>query len=219
MVKPRVIETDEGIQGEFTVEVYDKMMRHLRNKGWIETESVLKTGINRGRCLEIGPGPGYLGLEWLSKTEGTNLRALEISPDMIKMAEKNAAEYGLLDRVKYVKGDAQEMPFDDETFDGAFTNGSLHEWSQPAKIFDEIYRCLKHGGKYMISDMRRDMNPVFKWLLKLMTKPKEIKPGLVSSINASYTVQEIESILSKTNLKSATVKKTMMGFEITGEKL
>jgi ubiquinone/menaquinone biosynthesis C-methylase UbiE len=109
LVKPRVIETDEGIQGEFTVEVYDKMMRNLRDKGWIETKLILKTGINHGLCLEVGPGPGYLGLEWLSKTEETTLKALEISPDMIKMAEKNAGEYGLLDlldRVKYVKGDA-----------------------------------------------------------------------------------------------------------------
>ena len=218
MVKPRVIETNEGIQGEFTVEAYDKMMRHLRDKGWIETQIVLKTGINHGLCLEIGPGPGYLGLDWLSKTDGTTLKALEISPDMIKIAEKNAAQYGLLERVKYVKGDAQKMPFDNETFDGSFTNGSLHEWSQPAKIFDEIYRCLKQGGRYMISDMRRDMNPLFKWFLKLMSKPKEIRAGLVSSINASYTVQEIESILSKTNLKEATVKKTRMGFEITGRK-
>ena len=218
MVKPRVIETDEGIQGEFTVEVYDRMMRNLRDKGWIETELILKTGINHGLCLEVGPGPGYLGLECLSKTEGTALRALEISADMIKMAEKNAGEYGLLDRVKYVKGDAQKMPFEDETFDGVFTNGSLHEWSRPDRIFDEINRCLKRGGKYMISDMRRDMNPFFKWFLKLMTKPKEIKPGLVSSINASYTIQEITAILSKTNLKSATVKKTMMGFIIIGEK-
>jgi ubiquinone/menaquinone biosynthesis C-methylase UbiE len=218
LVKPRIIETDEGIQGEFTVEVYDRMMRNLRDKGWIETELVLKTGINHGLCLEVGPGPGYLGLEWLNKTEGTTLRALEISADMIEMAEKNAGEYGLLDRVKYVEGDAQRMPFDDETFDGVFTNGSLHEWSRPGKIFDEINRCLKPSGKYLISDMRRDMSPLVRWFLKLMTKPREIRPGLVSSINASYTVQEIKSILSKTNLKSATVKQTTMGFIITGEK-
>jgi ubiquinone/menaquinone biosynthesis C-methylase UbiE len=137
---------------------------------------------------------------------------------MIEMAEKNAGEYGLLDRVKYVEGDAQRMPFDDETFDGVFTNGSLHEWSRPGKIFDEINRCLKPSGKYLISDMRRDMSPLVRWFLKLMTKPREIRPGLVSSINASYTVQEIKSILSKTNLKSATVKQTTMGFIITGEK-
>lgn len=219
MVKPRIVETDEGIQGEFTVEVYDKMMRNLRDRGWIETELVLKTGITEGLCLEVGPGPGYLGLEWLSKTEGTNLRVLEISPDMIKIAEKNAVEYALLDRVKYIEGDAQKMPFDDETFNGVFTNGSLHEWSHPDRIFDEINRCLKPGGKYLISDMRHDMNPFVKRFLKLMTKPKEIRSGLVSSINASYTVQEIKAILSKTNLKPATVKKTTMGFIITGKRI
>jgi hypothetical protein len=95
LAKPRVVETNEGIQGEFTVEVYDKMMRNLRDKGWIETDLILKTGINHGLSLEIGPGPGYLGLERLKKTEGTTLRALEISADMIEMAEKNAGEYGL----------------------------------------------------------------------------------------------------------------------------
>jgi ubiquinone/menaquinone biosynthesis C-methylase UbiE len=217
LVKPRVVEMNEGIQGEFTVEVYDKMMRNLRDRGWIETDLVLKTGINHGLSLEIGSGPGYLGLEWLKKTEGTTLRALEISAEMIKMAEKNAWEYGLQNRVKYVEGDAQKMPFEDNTFDGVFTNGSLHEWSQPSRIFNEVYRCLKPGGKYLISDMRRDMNPFVKWFLKLMTKPKEIRPGLISSINASYTVQEIQSILSKTDLKSSKVKKTTMGFIITGE--
>jgi ubiquinone/menaquinone biosynthesis C-methylase UbiE len=218
LVRSRVVETDEGIQDEFTVEVYDEMMRNLRDRGWIETDLILKTGINHGLSLEIGPSPGYLGLEWLKKTEETTIRALEISADMIKMAEKNAREYGLQNRVKYVEGDAQQMPFEDNTFDGVFTNGSLHEWSQPSRIFNEVYRCLKPGGKYLISDMRRDMNPLVKWFLKLMTKPKEIRPGLTSSINASYTVQEIQSILSKTDLKSSNVKKTTMGFIIIGEK-
>ena len=218
MVRPRVVETGEGIQEEFTVEVYDKMQRNLRDRGWIETDLILRSGVAQGISLEVGPGPGYLGLEWLKKTEGTSLRALEISPNMIRVAENNAEEYGLQNRVKYVEGDAQEMPFEDGMFDGVFTNGSLHEWSQPSSVFNEVYRCLKPGGRYFISDMRRDMNPLMKWFLKLMTKPKEIRPGLKSSINASYTVQEIQSILSNTDLKSSNVKKTMMGFLITGEK-
>jgi ubiquinone/menaquinone biosynthesis C-methylase UbiE len=218
LVKPRVIETSEGIQEELSVEIYDKMMRNLRNHGWIETNLILKSGITRGMSLEIGPGPGYLGLEWLKKTSGTSLQALEISPNMISMAEKNAEEYGLQNRVKYIEGNAQEMPFEDCIFDGAFTNGSLHEWAEPTKIFNEVHRCLKPGGKYLISDMRRDMNPLMKWFLKRITKPKEILPGLTSSINASYTVQEIKSILSNTNMKSATVKQTTMGFIMIGQK-
>jgi ubiquinone/menaquinone biosynthesis C-methylase UbiE len=218
MVKPRIIETDQGIQGEFNVRMYDSMMRRMRNKGWIETDLILKTGIRQGLALEVGPGPGYLGLEWLKKTEGTNLKALEISPDMIEIAERNAKEYSLESRVEYVKGDAQEMPFDDNMFDGVFTNGSLHEWAQPTKIFDEVHRVLKPGGIYCISDLRRDMNQLVKWLMKLVTKPKEIRPGLISSVNASYTSQEIESILGESNLKGYKVSKVIMGFVITGQK-
>jgi hypothetical protein len=77
---------------------------------------------------------------------------------------------------------------------------------------------LKPAGKYLISDMRRDMNPLVKSFLKLMTKPKEIRHGLIPSISASYTVQEVQSILSKTDLKPSKVEKTTMGFIITGEK-
>jgi len=86
------------------------------------------------------------------------------------------------------------------------------------KIFNEIYRVLKSDGKYFISDMRRDMNPFGKWFLKLNTKPKEIRPGLVSSINASYTIDEIQNILNQSKLEEATVKKTFVGFEITVKK-
>jgi len=59
--------------------------------------------------------------------------AIEISPDMIKMAERNSKEYRLDDRIKYVHSDAQKMLFADNMFDGVFTNGSRHEWSQPLK--------------------------------------------------------------------------------------
>jgi len=62
VVKQRVIETGEGIQGEFDVEIYNRMMRRMRDKGWLETDLILKAGITQGLTLEVGPGPGYLGL-------------------------------------------------------------------------------------------------------------------------------------------------------------
>ena len=43
--------------------LYDQMQKTLRDKGWIETEKLLDQGIAQGCALEIGPGPGYLGLE------------------------------------------------------------------------------------------------------------------------------------------------------------
>jgi len=218
MAKLRISETDSGITGELETQAYNKMMRRMRDKGWLETKSIFQSGISSGIVLEVGPGPGYLGLEWLKKTNDTSLKGLDISIDMIAIAERNAAEYGLEDRVTYVQGDACVMPFEDDYFDGVFTNGSLHEWAHPEMIINEIARVLKPGGNYCISDLRRDMNPLIKWFMWFVTRPKEIRPGLLSSIKASYIVPEIESMLSKTQLKGWSVKGNIMGLVISGQK-
>jgi ubiquinone/menaquinone biosynthesis C-methylase UbiE len=218
MAKLRVPETGSGITGEFTVQSYDLMQRNFKDKGWIETKLLIQEGISSGIALEIGPGPGYLGLEWLKKTEETRLQGLEISEDMIAIAKKNAAEYNLLDRVEYSKGDAQRMPFEDEYFDAVFTNGSLHEWAHPENILNEIARVLKPGGRYFISDMRRDMNILAKWFLLLICQPKNMRSGLISSINASYMFSEIKNMVQKTKLQGWHARKNLLGIVITGQK-
>ncbi len=218
MVKPRVTETDEGITGEFEVRMYDQMQRSLRDKGYMETEDVIEAGVNSGLALEIGPGPGYLGLEWLKSTEGTTLKGLEISDEMIAVAEKNAKEYGLQNRVQYVKGDARKLPFEDAYFDGVFTNGSMHEWAEPEEVMNEAFRVLKPGGTFFISDLRRDMNPLVKWYLWFMAKPKESRPGLISSINAAYTPGELRVLVDRTALKGSRVGSNWIGVMVSGWK-
>jgi len=218
MTRPRVPETDEGIQGEFTVQIYDRMQRKLRDKGWIETKDVINSGITNGLALELGPGPGYLGLEWLKNTTGTTLIGLDISEDMISVAERNADEYGLSDRADYVQSSGERMPFKEETFDAVFTNGSLHEWSEPEKTFDEIWRVLKKSGRVFISDLRRDMLFLIKWFLWVSSKPKEMRQGLVTSINAAYTPGELVKLSKQTRLENCTVSGNPIGVMLAGEK-
>ena len=142
MVRSRTPETDYGIVGEFACEAYNIMQRRLRDKGWIETRDVIESGINSGLSLEIGPGPGYLGLEWLKNTKNTILKGLDISDDMIAIANRNAIEYGLTERVEYRKGDSRNLPFEDEFFYAVFTNGSscsimkgkVYNWIAAQKI-------------------------------------------------------------------------------------
>jgi ubiquinone/menaquinone biosynthesis C-methylase UbiE len=218
MVKPRVVETNQGIQGNFTVAIYDQMQRAFRDRGWIETGELLKHGITQGYALEVGPGPGYLGLEWLKHTQGTRLQGLDISPDMIALAEKNARAYGLADRVKYTCSNAVTAPFDDAAFDAVFTNGSLHEWADPRRILDEIGRVLKPSGRVFISDLRRDVILPVRWFLWLGTTPKEIRPGLVTSLNASYTPDELRELIKGTRVAFCAVSGNLLGLTLSGVK-
>ena len=202
MVKPRIVETSPGIQDEWIAGEYDKMMRIDRDKGILYTKDIIKYGINKGNALEIGQGPGYLGLEWLLKTQNTSLTGIDISECMVRIAVKNAEEYGFSDkRVKYIHGDAHELPFDNENFDNVFSNATLHELADPVKALNEVYRVLKPGGRYYMSDLRRDMNPVIKYFMKKSTKSTELVSGLISSINASYTKRETKDLLVNTDLK------------------
>jgi ubiquinone/menaquinone biosynthesis C-methylase UbiE len=218
MTKAHISETDHGIQGEITVAQYDQMQRSLRDKGWIETPALLKHGITRGQALEIGPGPGYLGLEWLKQTTDTRLVGLDISPEMQALAGRNAREYGLTDRTDYRLGSCDRLPFDDNTFDSVFTNGSLHEWADPCGAFDEIWRVLKAGGRYFISDLRRDMNGLMRSFLWLTVRPTEMRPGLGTSIGAAYVPTEISRMLAKSCLKEGKVAGNIIGLEVAGTK-
>ena len=218
MTKPRIIETNDGIQDKLTVDIFDSFARGMRDKGWNNVDSIIKAGITGGHALEIGPGPGYVGLEWLKKTSGSRLTCCEISQEMIRLAEKNAAAYGLENRVNYVNGNCMRLPFEDASFDAVFSNGSLHEWEEPVTVFKEISRVLKPGGLFCITDMRRDVNPLIKWMIYFSTKPKDIKPGFLTSYNASYTSDEIEAILSISALTGFHVQNEFFGLCISGKK-
>ena len=218
MVKQRIIETNEGIQGELDVEAFNEFAKVMRDKGWNNVDEFIAAGIKKGAVLEIGPGPGLIGLEWLKKTQNEGLTALDISDTMIKIANKNAEEYGFSDKVQYVKGNALEMPFEDETFDAVFSNGSMHEWEKPVKVLNEIHRVLKPGGIFCVSDMRRDVSPLIVKMIYASTKQKEIRPGFLTSLHAAYTVNEMTELLRNTEFQDFKVEREFFGLKITGRK-
>lgn len=218
MFEQREPETDDGIQDETTVAFYEQMQKNLRDAGHLPVEALLESGIRSGAALEIGPGPGYFGLEWLKATEGTRLVGLEISPAMIASAEKNADGYGLTERVRYQEGTALAMPFEDGIFDAVFSNGSLHEWESAGAVFDEIARVLKPGGRFCITDLRRDLSPEIYRFMYESCDPPEIRSGFETSVRAAYTREEIMDLLGRSRLTGWQVIAHPYGLMIHGKK-
>jgi len=158
MIKQRVPETKHTISGCAYAEAYDRMQADLREKGWLETDDLLLHGSVRGCALEVGSGPGYLGLDWLLRTNDTRLVGLDISLDMVAIARNHMQELGLADRAEYLLGSADAIPCEDNAFDAVFTSRSLHEWLNPCMIFAKLWRVLKPGGRLYVSDLRRDLS-------------------------------------------------------------
>lgn len=220
MVKPRAVEVSPRIVGEEAVKAYDASMRSLRDKGLLHIESILGARLDLGCALEIGSGPGYVGLEWLKKTEDTSLKGLDISKEMTALAMKNSRNYGLEDRAEYLTGDGSRLPFKSSYFDAVFSTNSLHEWAHPQETFNEIYRVLRPGGKYFISDLRRDMSSMVKWFIRLSqsVRSEEMSAGFISSVNASYTLPEIQELLEETSLQGWRTEQNLLYIVVSGRK-
>jgi len=215
MIKERVIETNDGILDESVVEMYNSYAKFMRDQGWYEIDVMIETGISSGDILEIGPGPGLVGLEIAKKLPSSNLTGYEISPAMITVAEKNAMDYGI--NAKYILGNAMEMSFQDSSFDTVITSSSMHEWKYPIRILNEINRVLRPGGHYCITDLYRDVD-TRKWNFVYHYTPGDLRPNLLESLNASYTKEEILNILQKSDLKNAIVKNNYFTLCIYGTK-
>lgn len=216
-VRERVPETDNGLQGEFIAQKYDVMQRHIRDRGWLQekVDILIEHQLDRGSALEIGTGPGYLGLEWLKATQGTSLAGLDISPEMLACAERNRDEYDLTDRATFHLGDAHRLPFMAGTFDCLFSYGSLHEWSAPTRVLDEIHRVLRSGGRYCVIDLRRDLDRRAMTFMRINID-SELRAGFMRSVRASYLRQELQSMVLTTALRGATITEIDLGIYLTG---
>ncbi|WP_217907243.1 methyltransferase domain-containing protein [Massilia sp. BJB1822] len=221
MLSERVPETDNGLQGAYIATEYDEMQRHIRDSGWLgeKIDLLLECEVRAGSALEIGPGPGYFGLEWLKTVDDPEARltALDISDGMLDVARRNAAAYGLTARSEYVLGDCQRMPFPDNHFDVLFTHSSLHEWVDPVAVLREVHRVLKPGGRYCVIDLRRDLS---KEAIAFMRGNINIamRKGFANSVKAAYTSAELRRLLESTPLSGATVQDIELGLFITGVK-
>ena len=96
--------------------------------------------------LDIGCGTGNLSLE-LAKL-GARVTGIDISEAMLVKAREKAARENLC--INFCCADANELPFEDETFDAAVSLSALEFASDLKKTLLEIYRVLKPGGRMVI---------------------------------------------------------------------
>jgi arsenite methyltransferase len=111
-------------------------------------------GIKPGdSVLDLGSGAGNDCFVARSLTGETGkVTGLDFSEEMLQKARKNLEKTGFRN-IDFIQGDIEEMPLPDSAFDVVISNCVLNLVPDKQKAFAEIYRVLRHGGHFCISDV------------------------------------------------------------------
>jgi ubiquinone/menaquinone biosynthesis C-methylase UbiE len=96
--------------------------------------------------LEVAVGTGLIALEVAGKAG--EVKAVDITPEMVRFAEKKAKERNI-ENIHFSVGDAYALPFNDGSFNAAVCSNALHNMVEPKRALLEMGRVLKKGGKLM----------------------------------------------------------------------
>jgi sarcosine/dimethylglycine N-methyltransferase len=106
------------------------------------------------RVLDSGCGIGGTA-RYLASEIGCHVRALDISPEYCEVARWLNEVTRLDSFIDVVQGDAQALPFDDESFDIVISQHVLMNVADTARVFREVRRVLRPGGRFVFWEIAR----------------------------------------------------------------
>jgi SAM-dependent methyltransferase len=118
--------------------------------GAIKRDASVKLALQPGQSvLEVGCGMGH-DTQYLATLVGPGGRAVgvDFSAELIAKAQARTASLGL--PLTYQQGDAQALPFADNSFDAARMERTLQHLPDPGRAVAELARVVRPGGRIVV---------------------------------------------------------------------
>jgi SAM-dependent methyltransferase len=134
------------------VHFFAPIFEHLYRRVAEDTERELaaRGRIHRPLIIDLGCGPGDLAVAMSRRLRDARIVGIDLSPSMLLWAGRHATTDG---RLRFIVGDAADLPFDNASIDLVVSTLSLHHWTEPAEAFAEIARVLRPDGVALIYDL------------------------------------------------------------------
>ncbi|MCF7806926.1 MAG: bifunctional demethylmenaquinone methyltransferase/2-methoxy-6-polyprenyl-1,4-benzoquinol methylase UbiE [Candidatus Marinimicrobia bacterium] len=180
-------------------------------------QSVKALNLEKGdHLLDVACGTGDQGFSALKRTD-IQVTGLDFSANMLSIADKKIKARNLTDKFRVVQGDAEALPFDDDTFEALSISYGIRNVGTIATALDEFFRVLKPGGRLSILEFAEPPGWFFGRLYRFyFDHVLPLMAGLFSSKSAyTYLPESVRHFPDREDFK-ALLKST--GFRRIGHK-
>ncbi len=149
--KIQVLSSEVGYN--LAAQIYDENENYLNS--FEQGELIPLLGALAGKkVLDVGAGTGRLSLPLANR--GASVTALDVSPKMLELVKRKNA------KIITVVGDAESLPFESGSFDIVTAAFLIVHLKDPTRFFDEVYRVLKDGGMFVVTNINQKDPPQVK---------------------------------------------------------
>ena len=104
-------------------------------------------------CVDLGSGRGTDVLRMAESVGKIGfVYGIDISDGMLEKARRNVEKFGV-SNVSFVRSELEKLDLPDKVADLVISNCTLNHASDKQAVWNEIYRILKKGGRFVISDI------------------------------------------------------------------
>ena len=171
-------------------------------------DRVIALGASTGHFLDVGTGPAQIPILLAKACPNIQITAIDLSEEMLKIAEQHVIDAGLRDRITLKLVDAKDLPFPDKSFDGLISNSIVHHIHDALKALIDMGRVVKPNGLVLIRDLIRTetIADAQGFVDKYAADDTPYQQKLYyDSFLASFTIAEVNEMLIQMNIPGAIV--------------
>jgi len=114
------------------------------------------------KLLDVAGGTGDIALKFLKSMEGLEPSAVvyDMTPEMLQQGQDKAYDRNILKGIEWVCGTAEDLPFDDHSFDVYTISFGLRNVTDKTKTLSEAYRVLKPGSPFFCLEFSQIQGPL-----------------------------------------------------------
>lgn len=110
------------------------------------------------KLLDVGGGTGDIAFKYLERG-GEDVTVYDINDEMLAVGRDRAIDKGILTGIQWMQGNAEELPFEDATFDAYTIAFCIRNVTRIDKALSEARRVLKPGGHFLCLEFSTVVQP------------------------------------------------------------